>query len=121
MQKVAFYGARLTLTLSVTGIRYPFCAAKGLKVENILTDNGKEFCGGGSDPYRLYLELNDLEQRTTQTRRPRDEFFREAFGGKLYESVEALQQDLDEWLLYHNTERTHQGYRNVGRRPIERI
>ena len=55
------------------------------------------------------------------TRTVLDEFFREAFGGKLYESVEVLQQDLDEWLLYHNTERTHQGYRNVGRRPIERI
>jgi hypothetical protein len=48
-------------------------------------------------------------------------FFREAFGGNRYESVEALQQDLDEWLLYHNTEQTHQGYRNVGRRPIERM
>jgi hypothetical protein len=36
---------------------------------------------------------------------------------KRYESVEALQRDLDEWLLYYNTERTNQGYRNMGGRP----
>ena len=40
---------------------------------------------------------------------------------KLYESVEVLQRDLDEWLYYYNRERPHQGYRNMGRRPIERI
>jgi len=43
-----------------------------------------------------------------------DEFFREAFRKKLYESVETLQQDLDEWLDYYNQERPHQGYRNMG-------
>jgi len=41
------------------------------------------------------------------------------FRKKRYESVEALQRDLDEWLLYYNPERTHQGYRNMGRRPID--
>ena len=50
-----------------------------------------------------------------------DEFFRKVFRQKLYESVEALQQDLDEWLSYYNHERPHQGHRNIGRRPIERI
>jgi transposase InsO family protein len=35
--------------------------------------------------------------------------------------VEALQRDLEEWLYYYNRERPHQGYRNMGRRPIERI
>ncbi len=50
-----------------------------------------------------------------------DEFFRKAFRVKLYESVEVLQRDLDEWLFYYNRERSHQGYRNMGRRPIERI
>jgi transposase InsO family protein len=50
-----------------------------------------------------------------------DEFFRKAFREELYESVEVLQRDLDEWLIYYNRERPHQGYRNMGRRPIERI
>ncbi len=112
----------------------PFYSEMGLKVENILTDNGKEFCGSEGHPYRLYLKLNEIEHRTTKMRRPQtngfverfnrtvlDEFFRKAFRQKLYESVEALQQDLDEWLYYYNRERTHQGYRNMGRRPIQRI
>ena len=111
-----------------------FYSEKGLKVKSVLTDNGKEFCGGEGHPYGLYLELNDIEHRTTKVRRPQtngfverfnrtvlDEFFRKAFREKLYESVELLQRDLDEWLFYYNQERPHQGYRNMGRRPIERI
>jgi len=50
-----------------------------------------------------------------------DEFFRLAFRKKLYETVDALQKDLDVWLKFYNTERPHQGYRNMGRKPIETI
>ena len=50
-----------------------------------------------------------------------DEFFRVGFRTKFYESVEALQSDLDEWLVHYNTERPHQGYRNMGRRPVDTI
>jgi transposase InsO family protein len=112
----------------------PFYQDKGLQVDAILTDNGREFCGKDTHPYELYLELNDIEHRKTQVRRPQtngfverfnrtvlDEFFRIAFRKKLYESVEALQVDLDAWLVHYNTERPHQGYRNQGRRPIETI
>lgn len=80
----------------------PFCAERSLKVENVLTDDGREFCGGEGRPYRVYLALlNEIGHRsTTKVRRPQtngfverfnrtalDEFFREAFGRKLYESV----------------------------------
>lgn len=112
----------------------PFYQEKGLPVDAILTDNGREFCGKDTHPYELYLELNDIEHRKTQVRRPQtngfverfnrtvlDEFFRIAFRIKLYESVEALQVDLDAWLVHYNTERPHQGYRNQGRRPMETI
>ena len=112
----------------------PFYKAKGLPVQAILTDNGREFCGKDDHPFELYLELNDVEHRHTQVRRPQtngfverfqgtvlDEFFRMAFRTKLYETVEALQADLDGWLRYYNYERPHQGYRNLGKRPFERI
>lgn len=112
----------------------PFYRDKGLQVEALLTDNGREFCGKDTHPYELYLELNDIQHRKTQVRRPQtngfverfnrtvlDEFFRIAFRKKLYESVEVLQVDLDAWLVHYNTERPHQGYRNRGRRPIETI
>jgi transposase InsO family protein len=88
----------------------PFYAQRSLKVKNALTDNGRDFCGSESHPYRSYLSLNEIGHRTTKVRRPQtssgfverfnrmmlDEFFRKAFPGKLYGSVEVLQLDLDE-------------------------
>lgn len=50
-----------------------------------------------------------------------DEFFRVKMRENFYESVEALQTDLNAWLHHYNTERPHLGYRNQGRRPIETI
>jgi len=50
-----------------------------------------------------------------------DEFFRVKMRETFYESVKALQADLDKWLVHYNTERPHLGYRNQARRPIEII
>ena len=113
----------------------PFYESQGVKVENILTDNGREYCGRAMiHPYQIFLELNDIEHRRTKVARPRtngfverfnrtvlDEFLRETFREKFYTSVEELQEDLDKWLHYYNYERPHRGYRNMGRRPIETI
>ena len=38
-----------------------------------------------------------------------------------YETLEALRADLDAWLVHYNTERSHLGYRNMGRRPTETV
>lgn len=112
----------------------PFFREKGLSVEAVLTDNGREFCGTDLHPYEVYLELNDIKHKRTKVGHPQtngfverfnrtvlDEFFRIAFRTKFYESVAALQADLDVWLAYYNTERPHQGYRNMGRHPIDAI
>jgi transposase InsO family protein len=113
----------------------PFYESQGIAVENILTDNGREYCGRPMiHPYQIFLELNDIEHRRTKVARPRtngfverfnrtvlDEFFRETFHDKFYASVEELQKDLDQWLHCYNHERPHRGYRNMGRRPIETI
>jgi transposase InsO family protein len=113
----------------------PFYESQGLKVENILSDNGREYCGRPMiHPYQIFLELYDIEHRRTKVARPRtngfverfnrtilDEFFREAFREKFYSSVEELQSDLDQWFHRYNYERPHRGYRNMGRRPIETI
>jgi transposase InsO family protein len=50
-----------------------------------------------------------------------DEFFCLKMRETFYESVESLQDDLDDWLIRYNTERPHLGYRNQGRRPVETI
>jgi len=112
----------------------PFYAAQGISVEAILTDNDTEFCGTLEHPFELYLALCDIEHRRTRVAHPqtngfverfnrtvKEEFFHSAWRRKLYTSVEMLQHDLDEWLHYYNYERPHQGYRNLGRRPIETI
>ena len=113
----------------------PFYEGHDLKVEHILTDNGREYCGRPMiHPYQIFLELNDIEHRRTKVATPRtngfverfnrtvlDEFFREAFRKKFYGSVGELQTDLDQWFEYYNNERPHRGYRNLGKRPIETL
>ncbi len=112
----------------------PFYADRGLPVGAILTDNGKEYCGTEAHPYELYLALAEIEHRTTKVKHPwtngfverfhrtvLDEFFRVAFRTRFYESVEALQADLDAWLVHDNTERPHLGYRNRGKRPLDTV
>ena len=113
----------------------PFYEEKGLKVENILSDNGREYCGRAMiHPYQIFLELNDIEHRKTKVACPRtngfverfnrtilDEFFRETFRKTFYASLEDLQKDLDQWLYRYNYERPHRGYRNMGKRPIETL
>jgi len=86
----------------------PFYRQHGIKVSSLLTDKGWEFCGSDSHPYEIYLELNDIEHRRTKVRCSQtngfverfkrtvlDEIFRSAFRAKFYETVEALQSDLD--------------------------
>ena len=112
----------------------PFYARLDLPIGAVLTDNGREFCGTERHPYELYLALNDIEHRKTKVGSPRtngfverfngtvlEEFFRPTMRSRLYESVEALQADLDAWLHHYNHERPHLGYRNQGRRPWETV
>jgi transposase InsO family protein len=112
----------------------PFYQQHDLPVQTLLTDNGREFCGTETHPYELYLALNEIKHRRTKVRKPQtngfverfnrtvlDEFFRVAFRTTFYESVEQLQHDLHQWLRHYNTERPHQGYRNLGRRPLDTI
>lgn len=112
----------------------PFYRRRKLEVKAVLTDNGREFCGTERHPYELYLDLNGIEHRRTKVRTPRtngfverfngtilEEFFRVTMHETFYESVDALQHDLDAWLRHYNTQRPHLGYRNQGRRPIETI
>lgn len=112
----------------------PFYKKHKLKLGAILTDNGTEFCGTPEHPYELYLALCEIEHRRTKVRRPqtngfverfnrtvKEEFFETVTRTTLYTSVEQLQEDLDKWLSCYNRERTHQGYRNLGRRPYDTI
>lgn len=113
----------------------PFYEDKGLPIGAILTDNGREFCGREMQhPFETFLALGDIQHRRTKVRTPKtngfverfhrtilDEFFRVTFRTTFYESVETLQADLNKWLCFYNEERPHQGYRNMGKRPLDTI
>ena len=97
----------------------------------MLFDNGREFCGRPDrDPYELFLQLEEIEHCTTKVRRPPsngfverlhrtllDEHFRVMGRKKFYDSIEAMQKDLDAYLFRYNTERPNQGRGMKGRTP----
>ena len=106
-----------------------------LPMLRILTDRGTEYCGRPEQhDYQLYLAINDIDHTKTKAKSPQtngicerfhktilDEFYRVAFRKKIYEDLESLQQDLDEWIQYYNHERTHQGKMCCGRTPMETL
>ena len=111
----------------------PFYEQHSLPVLGILTDRGTEYCGKAEQhDYQLFLAINDIDHTKTKVKSPQtngicerfhktilQEFYQVAFRKKLYESIGALQADLDEWLRQYNTERTHQGKMCCGRTPFQ--
>ena len=101
----------------------PFYEAQGLPVLRILTDRGPEYCGKVEQhDYQLYLAINDIDHTKTKVMSPKinwicerfhktilQEFYQVTFRKKLYGDLAELQKDLDEWLVYYNNDRTHQG------------
>jgi len=111
----------------------PFFEQYDIPLLRVLTDRGTEYCGKPEyHEYELYLQLEGIEHSKTKTRSPQsngicerfhrtiqDEFYAVAFRKKLYTSIEELQKDLDEWLVYYNNERTHSGKYCFGKTPIQ--
>jgi len=103
-----------------------------VKIETVLSDNGREFCGRPDQhPYELFLQLEDIAHRTTRVRRPQsngilerfhrtllDEHFRVEGRRTWFETIEEMQAVLDDYLEGYNTKRPHQGRGMNGRTPI---
>ncbi len=101
----------------------------------ILTDRGTEYCGRADQhDYQLYMALNNIEHTKTKVKSPQtngicerfhktilNEFYQITLRKKIYDSVDELQIDLDEWLIKYNTQRTHQGKMCLGRTPMETL
>ncbi len=110
----------------------PFFERHALPMLRILTDRGTEYCGKTEQhDYQLYLALNDIDHTKTKAKSPQtngicerfhktilNEFYQVTFRKNLYADLESLQQNLDEWLLYYNEQRTHQGKMCCGRTPL---
>lgn len=113
----------------------PFYEAQDLPMLRILTDRGTEYCGKVEQhDYQLYLAINNIDHTKTKARSPQtngicerfhktilQEFYQITFRKKLYDDLESLQNDLDDWLSYYNNERTHQGKVCCGRTPMETL
>lgn len=113
----------------------PFFESQGLPMLRILTDRGSEYCGKVENhDYELYLAINDIEHTKTKVKHPQtngicerfhktilQEFYQVVFRKTIYMDLSTLQADLDEWLMYYNHHRTHQGKMCCGRTPMETL
>lgn len=131
------WGRLYTNKLPVTAVHVmnndvlPTFEAHGAKITTVLSDNGREFCGRpDKHPYELFLQLEEIEHRTTMVRRPQsngyverlhrtllEEHFRVMGRKKFYESVAEMQTDLEAYLITYNEKRPHQGRNMKGRTP----
>jgi len=98
----------------------------------VLTHRGKEYCGNPEHrEYELYLAVENIDHTRTKERSPQtnriverlhktmlNEFYRVTIRKKIYESIGALQTDLDAWLDQYNNEREHQGRWCYGKTPM---
>jgi len=113
----------------------PLFENEGVDLIRMLTDRGTEFCGRPErHDYQLFLAINDIEHTRTKAYSPqtngicerfhrtiKEEFYEITFRKKVYDSLEVLQSDLDEWVASYNTERVHSGKMCCGRTPIQTL
>lgn len=131
------WGRLYTSKLPITAVHLmnnhviPTFEAAGAKIDVVLSDNGREFCGRPDrHPYELFLQLEEIEHRTTKVKRPQsngiierlhrtllDEHFRVEGRRTWFETVDEMQTVLDRYLIHYNTKRPHQGRNMNGRTP----
>ena len=111
----------------------PFFEQHEIPILRMLTDRGTEFNGKPENhEYELYLQLENIDHSKTKVRHPQsngicerlhrtmqDEFYAVAFRKKIYQTLDALQTDLDEWVFYYNQERPHSGRYCFGKTPMQ--
>ena len=111
----------------------PFFEDNDIPLLRVLTDRGTEFKGKPEHhEYELYLSLEGIDHTKTQVRHPQtngicerlhrtmqEEFYAITFRKKLYDNLELLQKDLDNWLEYYNNERPHSGRYCFGKTPMQ--
>jgi transposase InsO family protein len=111
----------------------PFFETHGIRLLRVLTDRGTEYCGQREHhEYQLYLAVEDIDHSRTKARHPQsngicerfhktilNEFYRVAFRKKVYNTLDELQKDLDQWMDEYNTQRPHTGKYCFGKTPMQ--
>lgn len=111
----------------------PFYQQQDVELLRILTDRGTEYCGAREHhEYQLYLNIEDIDHTKTKAKSPQtngicerfhrtmqEEFYAIAFRKKLYNTLEELQSDIDQWIDFYNSERPHSGRYCFGKTPMQ--
>src|SRR5437763_43375 len=111
----------------------PFFEEQKVPLLRVLTDRGTEYCGQREHhEYQLYLAVENIDHTRTKARHPQtngicerfhrtiqEEFYATAFRKKLYQGLDELQADLDDWLREYNLTRTHSGKYCYGKTPMQ--
>lgn len=111
----------------------PFYQEQDVDLLRILTDRGTEYCGAREHhQYQLYLNIEDIDHTKTKAKSPQtngicerfhrtmqEEFYAIAFRKKLYNTLEELQSDIDQWINFYNIERPHSGRYCFGKTPAQ--
>lgn len=111
----------------------PWFNEQDIPMLRVLTDRGTEYCGKVEHhAYQLYLAIENIDHSKTKVRHPqtngicerfhktmKNEFYDIAFRKKIYNSVEELQTDVNEWLRQYNQLRPHSGRYCYGKTPIQ--
>ena len=111
----------------------PWYEEQDVRLLRILTDRGTEYCGNREHhEYQLYLAVEDIDHSRTKARHPQsngicerfhktvqDEFYSTAFRKKIYNNLDELQKDLDDWIEEYNNQRLHSGKYCFGKTPMQ--
>jgi transposase InsO family protein len=111
----------------------PFFDEQQVPLLRVLTDRGTEYCGQREHhEYQLYLAVENIDHSRTKAHHPQtngicerfhrtiqEEFYATAFRKKLYQNLDELQADLDDWLREYNLTRTHSGKYCYGKTPMQ--
>lgn len=111
----------------------PWFDEQDVRVLRILTDRGTEYCGAREHhEYELYLAIEDIDHSRTKARHPQtngicerfhqtiqNEFYAIAFRKKVFQDIEELQADVDNWIIEYNKDRTHTGKYCFGKTPLQ--
>lgn len=111
----------------------PFFHSYGLLPDTVVTSSSAVFCGNSTHPYELYLDTIGVKHLISNTKGQRNghiesvrhftfrEFFINCFNSKRHENIFDLNNDLQEWFLYYNGQRTSSGYPLMGLTPMNML
>jgi len=107
--------------------------AHGRKISRLLTDNGLEFTthhNSKKHKFEDMLRFYKIKHKYTRIRHPwtngaverlhqtiNQEFYQVVFRKKIYQTIQQLQDDLDQYIDHYNFQRPNQGKRTKGKVP----